>query len=189
MLHMPSILYVEHIYKQEMSKRYRQSILCRARRRRCCLRGAVFDVLHFRLVRIRSFISPPGRPSTKPTDAALSHSPRYRICTPRLLSSDQRAPDAEGLSLVPSRLKHLYISLIQPLALASSHSSITPRHHSRSNPFQKPLQLFPHFLNLPSYPTHLILQLLQTPTPPSSQTPPRVQHPHPLTRREIYTGF
>ena len=31
-----------------MSKRCRRSILCRARRGRCCLRGAVFVVLHFR---------------------------------------------------------------------------------------------------------------------------------------------
>ena len=29
-VHMPSILYVEHIYKQEMSKRCRRSILCQA---------------------------------------------------------------------------------------------------------------------------------------------------------------
>ena len=47
-------------------------------------------------------------------------------------------------------------------------------------PFQKPLQLFPRFLNLPPYPTYLILQLFHPPTPPSSQSPYRVQQPHPL---------
>ena len=47
-------------------------------------------------------------------------------------------------------------------------------------PFQEPLQLFPRFLNLPPYPTYLILQLFHPPTPPSSQSPPRVQQPHPL---------
>ena len=35
-----------------MSKRCRQSILCWARRGRCCLGGAVFVVLHFRHFRI-----------------------------------------------------------------------------------------------------------------------------------------
>ena len=35
-----------------MTKRYRRSILCRPRRGRCCLGGAVFVVLHFRHLRI-----------------------------------------------------------------------------------------------------------------------------------------
>ena len=43
-----------------------------------------------------------------------------------------------SLSLVPSCLKHLYTFPILPLALPSSHSSITPspRNHLRSNPFR-----------------------------------------------------
>ena len=52
MLHMPSNLYVEHIYKQKMTKRCRKSILTRPRRGRCCLGGEVFVVLHFRHLRI-----------------------------------------------------------------------------------------------------------------------------------------
>ena len=46
--------------------------------------------------------------------------------------------------------------------------------------FQKSLQPVPRFLNLSSYPSHLILQLFHAPTPPSSQFPPHIQHPHPL---------
>ena len=52
MLHVPKILYVEHIYKQKRSKRCRQSILCWPRRGRFCLGGAVLVVLHFRHLRI-----------------------------------------------------------------------------------------------------------------------------------------
>ena len=49
---MLSHLYVEHKYRQKMSKSCRKSILCRPRRGRCCLGGAVFVVLHFRHLRI-----------------------------------------------------------------------------------------------------------------------------------------
>ena len=52
MLHMPSNLYVEHIYKQKVTKRCRKSILCRPRRGRYCLGGAGFFVLHFRHLKI-----------------------------------------------------------------------------------------------------------------------------------------
>ena len=52
MLHMLSHLYVEHKYRQKMSKSCRKSILCRPRRGRCCLGGAIFVVLHFRHLRI-----------------------------------------------------------------------------------------------------------------------------------------
>ena len=51
-MHMLSHLYVEHKYKQEMSKSCRKSILCQPRRGRCCLGGAVFVVLHFRHLKI-----------------------------------------------------------------------------------------------------------------------------------------
>ena len=86
---------------------------------------------------------------------------------------------AAGLSLNPSRLKHLHVTYSTPgtrfLALLYH-----PQPPFTLKPFQKPLQLFPRFINLPPYPTHLILQLFHTPTPPSSQSPPRVQQPHSL---------
>ena len=51
-IHMLSHLYVEHKYKQEMSKSCRKSVLCQPRWRRCSLGGAVFVVLHFRHLKI-----------------------------------------------------------------------------------------------------------------------------------------
>ena len=63
--------------------------------------------------------------------------------TLKFLHCQLHTPRSRPLSLVPSRLKHLYISPILPLSLVSAHSSITPRHHSRSNPFRN---LFNSFL-------------------------------------------
>ena len=118
-----------------MSKRCRQNILCRARRGRGCLRGAVVVVLHFRCLRIalssaealrgvstnslriQSFISPPGRPSTKPNGMYVSYfhasyfhaSPnQLSICTtshtPHTYTSDPHSLSSRSSQASPPRL-------------------------------------------------------------------------------------
>ena len=143
MLHMPSNLFVEHIYiNKKMTKRCRKSILCRPRRERC-LGGAVFVVLHFRHLRIAlssaedlrgdstnsQRLSPnqalhlscmKGRmPSTKPTGAALSHSPRHRICPPQnpVFRSARQLPRAVWW---PNLKKDIYTLLSSQLTPSSS---------------------------------------------------------------------
>ena len=122
MLHMPSILYVGHIYiyiyiyiyKQGMSKSCRRSILCRAWRGRG-MRGVSTNPGDS--LRILSSISPPGRPSTKPTGAALSNSPRNRICTPQTPVFRQARAICQGLCDGPTwKGRDLHTSL------ATAHS-------------------------------------------------------------------
>ena len=92
-----------------------------------------------------------------------------------------------GLSLVPRRLKHLYIPPILVLALTSTHSSITPLHRSHSNllrnlsnsflspsifpsPSQPPLLIvpFPFLLSTSSHSAYSSLTLTVIPLIPSS---------------------
>ena len=111
---MLSNLYVEHIYKQRMTKRCKKSILCRPRRGRCCLGGAVFVVLHFRHLRIALSSSEALRGVStnsqrlSPNQALHLSSlkaehqtlhgpiPPISFSSPQNLPSEQRAPAAEG---------------------------------------------------------------------------------------------
>ena len=91
MLYMLSHLYVEHKYKQEMSKSCRKSILCRPRRGRCFLGGAVFVVLHFRHLRIALSSSEALKGRLHQLPETLSES------GPPFLFHEGRAPNSQVL--------------------------------------------------------------------------------------------
>ena len=116
-----------------MTNRYRKSILCQPRRGRCCLGGAVFVVLHFRHLRIAlssaetlrgvstnsqrlSESDPPslfheGRaPTQQVLHCLILFATESAPC--RLLSSDQRAPAAEGRVVVSPEERDLHSPLV-----------------------------------------------------------------------------
>ena len=114
-----------------MTKRCRKSILCHPRRGRCCLGGAVSVVLHFRHFRValssaealRGVSTNSQRLSPNQAIHLSSMKAEHqtnRCCAvsfsspqnPRLLSSDQRAPAAEGRVVASPEERDLHSPLV-----------------------------------------------------------------------------
>ena len=134
MLHMPSNLYVEHIYKQKITKRCRKSIFCRPRRGRCLSWRRSFCCASLqapqnssgkrrgskgRLHQLPETIFESGPPSLLHEGRAPN--PQVMRCLillatesalRRILSSDQRAPAAEGRVVASPEERDLHSPLV-----------------------------------------------------------------------------
>ena len=113
-----------------MSKHCRHSILCRSRRERCCLGGAVLVVLHFRHLRIAlsSAVAPRGV-STNSGDLSKSGSPSLihegRCCAVSF-SSPQNLHSAD--SCLPTSARQLPRAVWWPHRKRDLHSPLVTAH-------------------------------------------------------------